>query len=62
VQIIKFANFAKNCAPQFRKFAQKLRTKAKIVILHEKAKFAQKLRPGRSRFSSGTDLSVMPVL
>jgi len=27
----KFANFAKNCAPQGRKFAQKLRAKAKFA-------------------------------
>jgi len=59
MQIAKFANFTKNCAPQGRKFAQKLRAKAKfakkIAILCEKVKFAQKLRPTRSRFSSGTD-------
>jgi len=40
----------------------------KIAILHEKAKFAQKLRLARSRFSSGTvrslcyeKLSALPV-
>jgi len=37
--IAKFANFAKNCAPQGRKFAQKLRTKAKFV---KNCDFAQK--------------------
>jgi len=30
-QIAKFANFARNCAPQGRKFAQKLRAKAKFA-------------------------------
>jgi len=30
-QIAKFANFAKNCAPQGRKFVQKLRAKAKFA-------------------------------
>jgi len=44
----------KNCTPQGRKFAQKLRAKAKFAILREKAKFVQKLHPVRSRFSSGT--------
>jgi len=56
-QIAKFANFAKNCALQGRIFAQKLHAKAKFAKncdLGKKAKFAQKLRPARSRFSSGT--------
>jgi len=30
-QIAKFANLAKNCAPQGRKYAQKLRAKAKFA-------------------------------
>jgi len=47
----------KICAPQGPKFAQKLRAKAKFAknaISREKVKFAQKLRPARTRFSSGT--------
>jgi len=55
-QIAKFANFCgkftlrkvpnlrKNCAPK--------RNLRKIAILREKVKFAQKLCPARSRFSS----------
>jgi len=54
----------KNCASQGRKFAQKLHAKAKfakIASLRKKAKFAQKLRPARSRFSSGTDIRAESV-
>jgi len=38
-QIAKFANFAKNCAPQGPKFAQKLRAEAKFA---KNCDFAQK--------------------
>jgi len=55
-QIAKLAN---NCTPQGRKFAQKLRAKQNLWKNCDFARkgeiCAQKLRPARSRFSSGTD-------
>jgi len=55
-QIAKFANFAKNCAPKGRKFAQKLRAKAKFAKncdFARKGEICAKIAPARLRFLQG---------
>jgi len=49
-QIAKFVNFQKNCAPQGRKFVQKLCAKAKFVKNYDfarKGEICAKIAPGK---------------
>ena len=56
----KNAKFAQNLCEKLHSARSQICAKiARHAILHEKAKFAQKLHPARSRFSSGTGCSVV---